>query len=222
MPNVSGYASKTVYLDPAERLAPGRTAVIVVDMQNDFCAPGGYIDGIGKDVSTQASIVQPMTALIAAARAVGVPVVWITACYEENLLPPSMVAQKRRLGVEAICCARGTWGNDFFGVTPAGGEAVFAKNNYSGFSNPAFEQHLRTLGIETLVFCGVQTNVCVESTLREAHSRGFYVTVASDAVASHTAHLHEATLANVRFLLGDVVPSADIVVAWAQQHAAAK
>ncbi|MBI3435138.1 MAG: isochorismatase family protein, partial [Proteobacteria bacterium] len=67
MPNASGYASRTLYLDAAERLSPKRAALVVVDMQNDFCAPGGYIEKIGKDVSSQASIVKPMNALIAAA-----------------------------------------------------------------------------------------------------------------------------------------------------------
>lgn len=222
MPAASGYASKTLYLDPAERLSPKRAALVVVDMQNDFCAPGGYIEGIGKDVSSQATIVAPMNRLIAAARAAGVPVIWVAACYDEAMLPPSMVAQKRRLGVEAICCARGSWGGDFFGVKPVDGDAVFEKNNYSGFSNPAFERHLRARGIETLLFCGVQTNVCVESTLRDAHNRGFYVAVTADAVASHTPHLHEATLANVRFLLGDVLTSADVEALWANATALAR
>ncbi|HEY1720627.1 MAG TPA: cysteine hydrolase family protein [Magnetospirillaceae bacterium] len=218
----SSYASKTLYPDIADRLAPRHTALVVVDMQNDFCAPGGYIEGIGRDVTNQAAILPPLTALIASARETGVPVVWLTACYEEELLPPSMVAQKRRMGVKAICCARGSWGADFFGVRPVSGEAVFEKYNYTGFSNPAFETHLRERGIETLLFSGVQTNICVEATLRDAHSRGFYVAAAADAVASHTLPLHEATLANVRFLLGDVLTSTDATTIWTKATAASK
>ena len=200
---------------PRERLAPDRTALVVVDMQNDFCAPGGYIAGaLAKDVSGLAALVSPIEALLGQARRAGVPVVWLAACYEEALLPASMVAQKRRLGVEAVCCARGSWGAEFFGVRPAAGEAIFEKHTYSGFSNPRLETHLREAGIAALVFCGVQTNVCVESTLREAHSRGFDVAIASDAVGSHAATLHEATLANVRFLFGDVLPSRAILELW--------
>lgn len=218
----AGYAGRGIYIDAAERLAPGRTALVVVDMQNDFCAPGGYIAGIGRDVASQGAIVAPLVTLIAAARAALVPVLWLTACYEDERVPPAMLAQKRRMGVGAICCARGSWGGDFFGVRPAEGEAVFEKHTYSGFSNPGFEAHLRARGIETLLFCGVQTNICVESTLRDAHSRGFYVALAADAVASHTPHLHEATLANVRFLLGDVLTSTEIAQAWTKATAAAE
>lgn len=222
MGDVPGYASRDIYLELADRLSPQRTAVVVVDMQNDFCAPGGYIDGIGKDVGGIAAIVDPLNAVLGSARAAGVPVVWLAACYDETLLPPSMVVQKRRIGADAICCGQGTWGFEFFGTRPADGEPVFEKNNYSGFSNPEFDRYLRARGIESLLFCGVQTNVCVESTLRDAHSRGYYVSVAADAVASHTQHLHEATLANVQFLLGDVVTSADIRLQWAPETVPAK
>nr|WP_281411568.1 isochorismatase family cysteine hydrolase [Enterovirga sp. DB1703] len=207
---------------PAERLAPGRTALVVVDMQNDFCAPGGYIaSALGKDVSGLATIVPPLKVLLGSAREAGVPVVWLAACYEEELIPPSMIAQKRRLGVEAVCCRKDSWGADFFGVSPAEGEPVFVKHTYSGFSNPTFERHLASHGVESLAFCGVQTNVCVESTLRDAHARGFDVAIVSDAVASHAPHMHEATLANVRFLLGDVVASADLLALWSLKDAAA-
>lgn len=210
-----GHASRRVTATIDERLAPGRAALVVVDMQNDFCAPGGYIAGaLGKDVSVLAPLVDPIATLLDGARDARIPVLWLVACYEEALLPPSMIAQKRRLGVEAICCARESWGADFFGVRPADAERVFEKSTYSGFSNPGLEPHLRGLGIEALVFCGVQTNVCVESTLRDAHGRGFDVAIATDAVGSHAAALHEATLANVRFLFGDVLTSEEVLAAW--------
>ena len=210
-----GYASRRLLGSPGERLSSGRTALVVGDMQNDFCAPGGYIAGaLGKDVLGLATILPSLQALLAVARGSGLPVVWLAARYEEDLLPPSMLAQKRRLGIEAICCAGDTWGADFFGVAPRSGEPVFSKSTYSGFSNPAFEAHLRAAGIEALVFCGVQTNVCVESTLREAHTRGFDVAIVRDAVASHAPALHEGTLANVGFLFGDVVTAADLTGIW--------
>ena len=222
MNGLSPYASRAVLPGPAERLAPGRTALVVVDMQNDFCSPGGYIAGaIGKDVSGLATLVPPIQALVGAARAAGIPVVWLAACYEEALLPPAMIAQKRRLGVTAICCEAGSWGADFFGATPRDGDPVFVKHTYSGFSNAELAPYLAGQGIEALAFCGVQTNVCVESTLRDAHARGFDVAIVADAVGSHAVQLHEATLANVRFLFGDVIASADLMAVWAANDAAA-
>lgn len=208
------FASRGALATVEERIAPQRAALIVVDMQNDFCAPGGYIDAIGKDVSGLAAIVPPLNVLLAQARRGGVPVVWLTACYEEHEIPPSMITQRRRIGASAVCCERGSWGAGFFGVSPEPGEAVFEKHTYSGFSNPGLEQHLRALGREAVIFAGVQTNVCVESTLREAHSRGFDVAIVQDAVASHAATQHQATLANVGFLFGDVVTAEAVAQAW--------
>lgn len=208
------FASRVVLDSVAERLSPRRSALVVVDMQNDFCAPGGYIDGIGKDVSGLAAIVAPVNRLLETARRVRVPVVWLTACYEAQHIPPSMTVQKRRIGAAAVCCERGTWGAQFFGVCPAPDEAVFEKHTYSGFSNPDLGPHLSALKREALVFCGVQTNVCVESTLRDAHSRGFDVAIVDDAVGSHAEAQHRATLANVSFLFGDVVAAADLTRSW--------
>ncbi len=208
------FANGSVRDDVSGRLN-ARAAVVVVDMQNDFCAPGGYITtAIGKDVSPLAKVIEPIEQVLAAARNRGIPVLWLIARYEDDLLPPSMIAQKRRIGIKAICCAKDTWGADFFGVRPTDGEPVIEKHTYSGFSNPDFGRQLRALGIETLVFCGVQTNVCVESTLREAHSDGFDVVVVSDAVGSHTPPLHEATLTNVRFLFGDVITADELRTHW--------
>jgi len=73
---------------------------------------------------------------------------------------------------------------------------------------------LRDRGVRTLVFAGVQTNVCVETSLRDAVCRGFYAVLAADCVASHTPLLHEATLKNVQFLFGDVLDRNAIATAW--------
>jgi ureidoacrylate peracid hydrolase len=210
----SRYAAKALRPALAERLAPQRTALVVVDMQNDFCAPGGYIDQLGLDVSRLTPVVPAIKMALSMARKAGVPVIWLRACYENPLLPPSMLQQKRSRNIDAVCCARGSWGYEFFAVTPEPGEQVFEKHTYSGFSNPYFEEHLRSLDVETLLFSGVQTNVCVESTLRDAHSRGFNVAVLKDGAGSHTLALHEATLANVTFLFGDVCSIREIAEIW--------
>ena len=98
----------------------------------------------------------------------------------------------------------------------------FVKHSYSAFTNPDFEAHLRSRSIETLIFAGVQTNVCVEATLREAYNRGFHVVLAEDCVASHTPALHEATLQNTRALLGKVSPASDIQAAFRAAFQAGK
>jgi ureidoacrylate peracid hydrolase len=113
-----------------------------------------------------------------------------------------------------VCCAPGSWGAGWYGVAPAAGEAVVTKHCYSGFAGTDLDAQLRARGIRYLVFAGVQTHVCVESTLRDAHSHGYFCTIAEDCVASHTPAAHQQTLANVRFLFGDVAPAAQITASW--------
>lgn len=212
--SATGYAAKTVYEVLADRLAASRTALVVVDMQNDFCAPGGYIANLGLNTSRFSLLIEPLNAALSEARKHEVLVTWLVACYEDELIPPSMQIQKARRGISAVCCRSGSWGHAFYGVAPLPTERVFTKSTYSGFSNPDFERYLRQSEVETLLFAGVQTNVCVESTVRDAHARGFNVALLEDCLASHTPALHDATVANIRFLLGDVCSTAQISAIW--------
>lgn len=203
-------------LDTIEkRLKPAHSAVMVIDMQNDFCAEAGYVEKVvGKDVSACRAVAPRVMALVEAARAHGVPVYWIKANYDPERLPEGMrVKQQEKSRV--VCCGTGSWGNEFYGVTAAHGEAVIEKSSYSAFAGTDVEEQLRASGVRTVVFAGVQTNVCVESSLRDAVCRGFYAVLASDCVASHTLPLHDATLKNVQFLFGDVLEREAIAAAWA-------
>ncbi len=194
----------------ADLLARTRTALLVVDMQNDFCADDGYVAGIGLDTAACRAIVDRLDPFIAWARGSGVAVLWTWANYDEALVPPSLLRKKRAASIVRECCVPGTAGYEPFGVAPADGEPVFVKHCYSAFTNPDLERHLREAGIETLIFAGVQTNVCIESTLRDAFNAGFNTVVVEDCVASHTPPLHAATLANVRALFGHVAPADEI------------
>jgi len=199
----------------AERLAPVHTALLVIDMQNDFCAEGGYIEAVvGKNAAACRAVGAPITALVHATRAAAVPVVWVRADYRLEKLPASMAARFAAQGNGRICCEPGTWGADFHGVAPAPGEAVVDKHCYSAFIGTDLGERLAARGVRTLVFAGVQTNVCIETSLRDAYSLGFNVVAAADCVASHTAELHEATLKNVRFLFGDVLSGREIAAFW--------
>lgn len=209
-------------LSPEARLAPRHTALLVVDMQNDFCAEGGFIEKVmGKDAAPCRAVAGPIMELVAQARAAGVPVYWLIADYAAAAVPETMRARMSERGVTAVCCAPGSWGARFCGVAPEAGEPLIVKHCYSGFIGTDLEAGLRRKGIRTIVFAGVQTNVCVESTLRDAHALGFYAVLAADCVASHTAELHEATLKNVAFLLGDVLPRAAIADIWQAHRRAA-
>ena len=193
------------------------TALLLIDMQNDFCAKGGYIDVVmGKDVGAADGIRGAVIRLLDAARAGGIPVIWIKADYSFQRIPAHMQKKLRQRGIAAVCCEPGTWGADWFCVRPEPGEAVVVKHAYGGFIGTRLDDLLRKKNIGTLVFAGVQTQVCVESTVREAHSLGYMPVVAQDAVASHTPALHEASLANIRFLFGDTYPADAIAAVWSR------
>jgi ureidoacrylate peracid hydrolase len=200
----------------ADRLAPRHAALLVVDMQNDFCASGGYVERVVKrDASPCRSIAEKANALVARARDAKAPVVWLRADYEPAGLPASMQTRLIEQGITEGCCIPGSWGYEWYGVRPEPGEPVIDKRSYDGFVGTPLEATLRSQGIRTIVFAGVQTNICVEATLRHAHALGFYCVVAEDCVASHTLPAHEMTLSIVRFVLGDVAPVAKIAAIWA-------
>lgn len=205
-----------VYTTPAQRLGAARSALLVVDMQNDFCAEGGFVSKLGRDTGIFIDLAHKVSALIDQARAAGKPVIWLAANYDDADVSRQMLTRQRETGLP-VCCAAGSWGADFFMVSPAPDEPVIFKHTYSGFFGTDLEAMLHALEIDTLVYAGVQTNICIESTLREGHSRGFYTVVASDCVASHMEAEHHSTLATVRFLLGDVLPAEEIVAHWNAQ-----
>jgi ureidoacrylate peracid hydrolase len=198
-----------------ERLDSGHTAILVIDMQNDFCAKGGYVEvGTGLDAAPCRAVVDPINELVASGRAAGVPVIWVKADYSWDKVPPGMRAKALARGTKTLFACSGTWGGEFFGVSPATDELVVEKHTFSAFMGTPLDRQLRALGIRTLVFCGVQTNVCVDSSVRDAAALGFYTVIASDCVASHTQALHDASLKTLGFLFGDVLPREEIVAHW--------
>lgn len=199
----------------AHELEPARCALVVIDMQNDFCAPGGYIDQVmGKDVSGAAPVVPVIDGLVQQARKAGVPVVWVASDYSTDRIPASMRRKLAMRGITAECCKPGTWGAEWFGLAPAPDEALVVKHSYAGFAGTSLDAVLREKGARTLVFVGVQTQVCVESTVREAHALGYTAVVVRDGVGSHSPALHDASLTNVQFLFGEVCTAQEVASAW--------
>jgi ureidoacrylate peracid hydrolase len=199
-----------------EKLDPGHSAVVVVDMQNDFCAEGGYLhNNLKPDMSGNGPLAGRITGLVDAARDAGAMVVWIKANYEPRYLSGQALAKLGEKGIQAICCEGGTWGWDLFEMSAADDEWVIEKHTYSGFAGTELDRVLRFRGIRTLVMTGVATNVCVESTLRDGYFNGYYIVVPEDCVASAAPDLHDATLKNVRMHFGQVVDSgAEIAALW--------
>ena len=194
---------------------PGHTAVLVIDVQNDFCAPGGHTEvNLGKDVTDCQAVVDPIVRLVASARSVGAVVIWVKADYNRTYLSPPIHARQVARGVANAYCVAGTWGAELYRVSPEDGDMVIQKHRHSAFIGTELEQILRDRGIQTVVFAGVQTHVCIESSLRDASARGYYVVVPGDCVGSFDRDLHDKTLRCVEMHFGDVVGSNDLLELW--------
>ncbi|MGG2199001.1 MULTISPECIES: cysteine hydrolase family protein [Paenibacillus] len=185
-----------------------KSAVIVVDMQNDFCHEQGSGALNGGDVTNHYAIVPNLQKLIDAAHNADVPVIFIKTTHDETT--NSKVWLSRRKGRKHDTCTTGTWGAEYFGVAPTDKDIEVIKHRYSAFIKTDLELKLRALGCETLLMTGVGTNMCVESTLRDGFMLDFFAILVSDCTATGSETLYEATLENVRRGFGWVADSDEI------------
>ena len=207
-------------MDKKERLLPeARPALLVVDVQNDYCHPDGALAKAGSDVSAVPPMMQNLHRLIAAARAAAVPVIFIQTIHEDAT--DSEAWKMRSSGRMSAVCRPGSWGMGFFEVAPLPGEIVVNKHRYSGFINTRLDSVLRAQKIETLVMTGVSTNVCVESTARDGCMLDYHIVMAGDACASFSAQAHEMALENISIYFGAVMDVDLICGIWAaaEKHA---
>jgi ureidoacrylate peracid hydrolase len=193
---------------------PSSTALVVIDFQNDFCAPGGFYDGIGHDLSMGQAAAARTAEFLPIARAAGARVVFVRCVYDAPYVSDTMREWYEHKGFPLEYCCDGTWGAEFFGVAPAAGDLVVTKHRYSAFVDTELEVILRSNGIRNLLCAGVATNVCVESTARDAFMRDYRVTVLSDCTGTYSQHLYDATLENIRRTFGNVATSSEISGIW--------
>jgi ureidoacrylate peracid hydrolase len=216
-----------------DKVDPNLAALIVVDMQNDFCAVGGMMSKEGFDVSEAQKMAARLPRLLTVARSAGALVVFVRNVYSTGagFSPGSQnkpaniylsdawleQAARKRKGsyTRRQVCAEGSWEGDFYGdVRPLPGEPVVTKHRYSAFYNTDLDSILRSHGIRTIVLTGVATNVCVETTAREGFVRDYYVVLVADGTATYSAEDQQATLRNIDRFFGEVATIADIVSVW--------
>ena len=184
-----------------------RTALLIIDMQRDFCAPGGYADTAGLDIANLRKPIPQIQQLLSAARAHAMLVIHTREGHRSDLLDctPSKKARSARAaapigsaGPMGKLLIRGEYGHDFINeLTPTTGEPIIDKSGYGAFHQTDLEIILRSQNIDQLILTGVTTEVCVQSTLREAVDRGFSCITLSDACGSAYPELHQASLAMI-------------------------
>lgn len=185
-------------LDSIEELVdPAHTAVLVVDVQNDFCHPNGHFARYGKDLTTTREMLPRAVHFVKRARELGVRIVYLRQITLPHGLSdsPAWLRFKCRDGKSPEYTLKGSWGADFVdGLEPADGEVVVEKFRPDGFHYTPLDRLLRATGIRSLVIFGTTTEGCVESTVRGASYHDYYVVVPNDLLSSPNQTLHEGSL----------------------------
>lgn len=208
-----------------ELVAPSHTALIIVDAQNDCCSPGGSMQLAGGDISMYPAVIGRVRAVIAAARKVGVRIIYI----QNTNLPggvsesPAQIRLTMRLNQSYSGVSQqsmeytvaGSWGHCIIDeLVPEQGDVVVQKYRSSGFIGTNLDLILRSNLIRTVVVAGCTTEGCVDSTVRDAGFFDYFVVVPSDCVASDNRELHEAALLIMRTYRADMTTSEDLLRTW--------
>lgn len=200
---------------------PAHTAVVVVDVQNDFCAEGGMLDTEGFDLTRIQTMVPRLVDLIGKAREAGCLIVYIQTIYnaEMNLMSDVWLEQSLRQWkgrfIEYPVCLQDGWGGDFYdGIEPRPGEPIVHKHRYGGFIGTNLDLVLRSNGIRSLIMTGAITNGCVESTARDGFFHDYYIVFADDCTGTVTQEMHNATLVNIDRWFGQVVQAEEVISCW--------
>ena len=211
----------------AIEIDPAQTALVIVDMQNAFASKGGMFDLAGFDISGAPAAIEANQRLIHGCRAAGVQLVYLQYVYDAELRdgggPESpnyhkelgMVMMRDKPELAGKLLVEGTWDAAIIDeLTPVPGDKVIIKTRYSGFCRTETEDYLRSQNIRHLLFTGIATNVCVESTARDAYFAEFFPIVIEDAMNHSGPDFNrQAMLWNFENVFGWVTKSAHVLAA---------
>lgn len=219
-----------------------RTAVIVVDMQNDFGAEGGMFSRAGIDISMIQQAVKPTANVLAAARRIGMPIIYLKMAFKADLSdagPTDSPNYVRHLllgvgsavqapdGSESRVLIRDTWNTEILAaLAPEAEDVLLYKHRFSGFYETELDTLLKQRGIKHLIVTGCTTSVCVESTIRDAMFRDYCCVLLADCTGEPIGNdlarsNHDASLLTIQVLLGWVASSADFIESLASAASAA-
>ncbi|PSN05717.1 isochorismatase [filamentous cyanobacterium CCT1] len=208
-----------------------KTALLVVDMQNDFCTQGGWLDVIGVDYRLDRTPIEPLSQLVPKFRASHIPIIWLNWGVRPDLLniAPSVLhahsPKGERVGLNELTPAhqshvlrKGDWGAAIVDeLNPGDRDIQVTKHRFSGFWDTELDSILRNLGITTLLMGGVNMDQCVLSTFQDATFLGYDCILVQDCSATTSPDFCiESSLYNVKLLYGFITQSADLLTALAQ------
>jgi ureidoacrylate peracid hydrolase len=208
-------------MDLEQLVDPRHAALIVVDMQNDFCDSGGALARSGADPGLIQAMAPRLLRMLDRARDIGLPIVHVRT--EHSPWTDSAAWIGRHHGQQRTVCYPGTWGADYFpgfeprtdaDRKPGTHEFVVTKHRYSGFVGTELDLVLRSHQIRTVIMTGEATNVCVESTARDAFMRDYRVVFVSDCTASTSDSAHQATLFTMGRHFATLATGDEVLASW--------
>jgi ureidoacrylate peracid hydrolase len=209
-----------------EKIQPRGTALLIIDMQNDFVHDEGHCaKSFGLPmVSGFQSVIAPIASLAGAARAAGVLVIYtkVVQLPDGSLASPVWLADNLRYGFEPLQCMRGTWGWEIIDeLVPEPGDLVVEKIRRTAFQGTNLENLLRSRGIESLIVTGVAGSGCVLSTVRDAIEKDYFTIVVKDCIANNNAELTQACYPEFEALLApeDFTTAAEVTAVWEKASA---
>lgn len=195
---------------------PSRTALIVVDMQNGYCSPGGYFSHLGIDLTPTQRVIPAISRLVGIAREAGIQIIWLQNGWDAEQKEAggygsvnqrkgnSLKLMRAKPELARTLLTKGGWDYEIIKeLKPEKADIVLPKPRYSGFASTPLNSMLRSRGIETLLVCGVATNVCVESTIRDAFFLEYFPILIRDACyQAGPDFIQQATIYNVEQFFG--------------------
>lgn len=213
-------AHDAVMTSAPEIVHPDHTALLVVDVQNDFMHQDGVVASVlGGDLTYVRAALPKINEAITAAHNHGVHVVYIQETIAKETILPNFVAM---FGPWEQCAVRaGTWGAELLDelVPAAERDVVIQKPCYDAFQDTPLDVHLRSMGVRTCVYVGCSTNVCVEASARHGFVAGYYTVLLDDACGTASAEEHAATMTTFRRRYGPVLMVDDLLEAWSMSTA---
>jgi ureidoacrylate peracid hydrolase len=196
------------------QIDPKVAALLIIDMQNDFCHPEGVSGKRGRKLAMSIEMAPRLEAFIKACRDVDMPTIFVQTIHYPWTDSPSWVRRLEKDLGDSVC-RPGTWGAEFYaGIQPQEDDVIITKHRYSAFLGTDLDMILRSRGVRSLLISGVGTNVCVESTLRDGYMRDYYIVLLEDCVGATDLELHQATLKNVKLHFGTVTDSNQVKRLW--------
>jgi ureidoacrylate peracid hydrolase len=202
-----------------------KSAIVVVDMQNAFASKGGMLDIAGVDITEAPRVIRTIRSVLEAARQNAVAVVYLRMAYKPDMSDSggpnspnfhkelAMTLMSSRPELKGKVLTEGTWDAEIVDdLVPQLGDLIITKTRYSGFAGTSLDSQLRMRGIQYLFFAGIATNVCVESTLRDAYFHDYWPILLRDAtMPAGPPAAHEATLFNVESFFGWTITSEELL-----------